>query len=802
MLKQSLTLLSLVILTLPLLGQNVTQTIAGTVIDEQSEIPLIGATVELMSGDLNKGTVTDPDGYFRLEEVTPGRHTLRISYLGYEPRVVGNVVLSAGKSVILNVQLEESVEQLDEIVITAQVDKSKTVNEMTSVSARTFSVEEVNRFSGGRSDVARLAANFAGVSTANDARNDIVIRGNSPTGVLWRLEGIPIPNPNHYATLGTTGGPVSALNPNLLKNSDFLTSAFPAEYGNAQAGVFDLGFRSGNRDESEFMFQVGAVSGIEAMAEGPMNKKNNGSYIISGRYSFVGLASDMGLNIGTNASPQYQDISFKLDFGSGKAGQFSLFGIGGTSDIEFLHDELEEDDLFALEDEDAFAESGFGVVGLKHNYIIGNDAYVRTILSGSVATNTFRQDRLFNIDTEEEFAVEYQNGDNTESRLALSSYLNKKFNARFSGRIGILIEQSNFDIAFQDREERPDLDGDGFPDLTDAYRFDENMILYQAYAQGLYKFNKSWTLNGGLHVQYLTLNETSAVEPRVALQYHFNPKQTLSLGYGLHHQTQPLPILLLKEPMADGTLAETNRDLEFTRNQHLVLGFDWQMADDWRLKAEAYYQFLTDVPVEPEPSSFSILNVGADFGFPTDVYGLQNEGTGFNRGIEITLEKFFSKGYYGLFTGSFYQSKYEGSDGVERNTAFDNSYVLNALTGKEFKLGSSGRDVLTIDTKITFAGGRRYTPIDLVASEQAGFEVRDEANAYSERFDPYFRWDLKFGVRRNSKSKRISHHIFFDFQNVTNAENIFIRRYNRLDNTIGEVNQIGFFPDFMYRIQF
>ncbi|MCO6477543.1 MAG: TonB-dependent receptor, partial [Phaeodactylibacter sp.] len=227
------------------------QTIKGAVVDQQSEIPVIGAAVELLSVGPPRGAVTDIDGRFSIAEVPVGRHTVRVSYLGYSPVTIPNVLVTAGKETVLNLSLEESVVQMNEVVVNGRVEKGKANNEMATISTRSFNLEEVTRFSGGRNDVARLAGNFAGVATADDSRNDIVIRGNSPTGVLWRLEGIPIPNPNHFATLGTTGGPVSALNPNLLATSDFLTSAFPAEYGNALAGVFDIGFRSGNRDNYE-----------------------------------------------------------------------------------------------------------------------------------------------------------------------------------------------------------------------------------------------------------------------------------------------------------------------------------------------------------------------------------------------------------------------------------------------------------------------------------------------------------------------------------------------------------------------
>lgn len=777
-----------------------TQIVKGTIIDQQSEMPLIGAAVELVDEDQTLGTVTDIDGYFRLTEVPLGRQVIRITYLGYEPLTIPNVVVTAGKEVVLQLAMQESIAELDAVVVRAAADKDRAQNELATISARTFSVEEVNRYSGGSSDVARLASNFAGVSTADDSRNDIVIRGNSPTGVLWRVEGIPIPNPNHFSTLGTTGGPVSALNPNLLRNSDFLTSAFPAEYGNALAGVFDIGLRTGNRDEHEFMLQLGAFSGFEGLAEGPMT--NGGSYVVAGRYSFVGLASEMGLDVGTNAIPNYQDVAFKLDFGNSKAGKFILFGIGGRSDIDFLHDELDEGDLFAASDEDAFAVSRFGVLGLRHNLILSDKAYLRTVVAGALSGNDFNSDRYFLQDTESEFKVPYTDVDNTEVRYSLSSYVNKKFNAQWTARAGVLVELYDYDLNSFDAERGPDPDGDGVRELDLIYQFDDQATILQPFVQTQYRVSEKWTVNAGFHAQYLDINESLALEPRLALNWDFSPGQRLSLGYGIHSQSQPIPILLATDMDQAGTITRPNEDLDFTRSQHYVLGYDYKFAPNWRLKAEAYYQTLDQVPVEAFASSFSILNTGADFVFPRDRLGLVNEGSGENYGLELTLEKFFSQGYYGLLTASFYDSRYTGSDDVERSTGFNNSYVVNVLAGKEWTFGPSKRHAITIDTKVTTAGGRRYTPTDLEASRMMGFQVDVEDEAYSQRFDPYFRWDLKFGVTLNSATRKFSQRFYLDFQNVLDNENIFVRRYNRQTNEVNEVFQRGFFPDFLYRVTF
>lgn len=780
-----------------LAAQSPVQTVKGAVLDRQSETPLVGVAVELISVVPIRGEVTDENGRFSIAEVPVGRHTFRVSYLGYETLTIPNVVVNAGKEVVLDLSLEESVIEIAEVVVKATAEKDKANNELATISARTFNLEEVTRYSGGRNDVARLAGNFAGVATADDSRNDIVIRGNSPTGVLWRLDGIPIPNPNHFSTLGTTGGPVSALNPNLLANSDFMTSAFPAEYGNALAGVFDIGFRSGNRDKHEYTFQLAAFSGLEAMAEGPLSAKKNGSFLLSYRHSFVQIANTLGIPVGTNATPDYRDLSFKLDFGNSKAGKFSLFGIGGLSKIDFLGNEIDETDLFANPNQDAYARSRLGITGLRHNILTGDDSYLRTVLSFSTAQTDYDQDNF--MEGEQKFrATEVRDITNT---YALSSFWNKKINARTTFRTGMVLQYIHLNTRVDDRDGRPDNDGDGLPDWQRVRDFNDGMALIEAYAQTQYRLSETWTLNAGLHAQTLTFNNSTALEPRAAINWQFSPGHTFNLGYGLHHQMQPLPVFFLQQEVSPGVYERTNADLDFTRSHHFVLGYDARLGADWRLKAETYYQAIGNAAVESVSSSFSLLNAGANFIFP-EVGRLVNEGEGRNYGAEITLEKFFSRGYYGLLTASVFDSRYKGSDGVERSTAFDNGYVFNLLAGKEFRIGKDKRNAITFDMKFTNAGGRPYTPVDLDASRLAGQEVLQEERAFSERYGDYLRLDLKFGVRINSKKAKLSQQFFLDLQNVTNNENIFVKRFNILTNEVNDVLQSGFFPDIMYRVQF
>jgi hypothetical protein len=772
--------------------------IKGRVLDKQSETPIVGATVELLNAQIATGVLTDDNGYFLLKYVSVGRQSIRVSYIGFESITIPNIVVTTGKNAVVNVSLIESFSQLDEIVITPKTNKDRTVNKLATVSARPFSLEEVQRFSGGRGDVGRLAANFAGVSAPDDSRNDIVVRGNSPTGLLWRLEGVPIPSPNHFSTIGTTGSPVSALNPNMLKNSDFLTSAFPAEYGNALGGVFDVGFRKGNIDEYEYTGQIGIFTGLEAMAEGPLGK-NQGSFLVAARYSLLGLIGGGGG--GTSAVPNYNDLSFNIDFGNGKLGNVSLFGIFGDSNIEFLGDDIDEDDLFAAEDEDSFVNSNFAVVGMNHRITVGQKSYLKSTLAMSSSTNTFEADRYINQDTDQERIIRYTEADDTETRFTFSTLFNTKINRKVTLRTGFLYENFTIESLLRDRDRQQDLDGDGDPDLFTFRNTDESFGMFQPYIQGQFRLTEELTFNAGLRGQYSSLNEQFAFEPRAALNYAITPKHALSFGYGVHHQNIPLPLLFLNEEV-NGQLVQTNRELDFVRSTHYVLGYDINISKDWRAKIETYRQDITNAAVESTPSSYSSLTEGADFVFDNDRVSLVNEGTGYNQGIELTVEKFFSDGYYGLLTTSFFESKYEGSDGIERNTPFNNGYVMNLLTGREFPIGKSKRNALFFDTRLTIAGGRYFTPVDLPASQQAGFEILQEDRAFSLQYDDYFRWDVKFGFKLNSKNKKQSHQFYVDLQNVTGRENVFERRFNRLTNNIDQVDQIGFFPDLGYRFQF
>ncbi len=789
-----LTTLILLILTFSFVqkinGQQYKSAIRGTIKDEESQMPLPGVTVVLLNTDPLKAVATDPYGNFRLENVPVGKHAIRVSFIGYETVTIPNLTVVSGKELLVNVAMIEEIDQIEAVEVIAEKPADQLNNEMSTVSARTLSMEQATRYSGSLQDPSRMAQNFAGVSGASDNRNDIIIRGNSPLGVLWRMEGVDIPSPNHFSTLGTTGGPISMLNVNNLANSDFMTSAWSADYGNALSGVFDLQMRPGNSHSREYVGQLG-FNGFELGAEGPFKKGGKGSYLINGRYSTLGVMSALGWNLGVGtAVPEYRDLNFKLDLPTEKAGRFSVWGILGNSNVEFeATPEVDSTNLFNDNDQESKFKSGTIITGAKwlkflsdKTYISWSGAYSRAQTKGTSTRVNFKTDKRT-------LLLEL---DQIQAKVSNHLKLNSKIDKKNTLSTGLILDNYFVDILDSGLARAADsiIPNDIYVVISDNQG---HGLLQQGYLNWKHRFSKKVTLTSGLHEQWFQLTNNVAVEPRVGLSFQPNAQHKLSLGLGVHSQLQPIPIYFIEDSLSNFP----NQQLGFSKAFHSVIAHDYKITEKLSLKTELYYQRLFGVPVENNPSFFSMLNEGADFGLP-EGYNYVNEGEGYNYGAEFTLEKSLSNGFYYLLTTSIFDSRYKGSDGVERNTVFNGRYVVNGLTGKEWQL--SEKVNFTLDTRLTHSGGRRFIPIDTAQSRIQMRQVRDLTSIYEEQYQPYFRWDVKIGVQWNGK--KVSQKFMLDIQNITNRQNIFLVQYNSDTNELDTTYQRGFFPIILYQIFF
>jgi len=785
-----------------------TQTVRGTVRETETELEIIGAQVSItLSNGTKIATVTDVSGEYRLENVPVGKHDVVFRFDGFETKTV-NITVNSGKEVILDVKLDETVTEIEEVVIVGSKE-GEVKNEMATVSAQQFSVAETERFAGSRGDPARMASNFAGVQGADDSRNDIVVRGNSPLGIVYKVEGVDIPNPSHFAISGSSGGPVSIINNKSLANSDFFMSAFPAEYGNSLSGIFDLKLRNGNNERHEFTGQFGFL-GTEVLTEGPLSKKSNASYLFMGRYSTLSLFQFMGIKIGTDAVPAYGDLAFRFNFPLKNKGQLSFWGLGGKSEIAIKVSEQTtySTELYGEGDRDQYFGTTMGVSGVTYKKSLGEKTFFTATIAGAFEEQHSHHDFLIrsldtiNTNGQEEVRIHvdsmyalmgYQF---TTKKTSFSTSFNHKISKQHVLRFGLNSDVLFFNMIDSVRTQ----DHSAFINRWD---YVGSAVLLQPFVQWKYKVTDKFQVTAGLHSQYFSLsNSLSPVEPRAGWKYTSDSQWSFFGGVGLHSQVQPYYTYSFHQTDSLGNRTMQNKNMDFSKAFHSAMGVEKALKKGFNIRSEIYYQSLYNIPVTVQSSSFSMINQGSGFArfFPDS---LKNTGTGTNYGIELTIQKYFDKSFYTLFTTSIYNSTYKGSDGIERNTSYNGAYTVNLLFGKEFKL--NGRHTLGIGGKVTMAGGKRYGYVDL-AKTQAAQELIYKDSLFNERqFQDYFRADLKINWKLNAD--KVTHEIGLDLVNLLNTKNVLSLAYapnlaNPSAEPIAQKYQLGFLPLFYYRIEF
>jgi hypothetical protein len=765
-------------------AQQITTIIRGQIVEKATKLPIPSARVTVFLKAGNIETVSDTFGVFRLSNIPIGRQTVRVSSVGFMEQTYSNLVLNVSKDFILNIELEEGLTQLQEVVVKAQADKSQPLNTLAGVSARQFTVEETQRYAGSFLDVARMASNFAGVSAPNAGNNDIVVRGNAPLGVLWRLEGVDIPSPSHLAFVGTEGG-YSIINFNNLANSDFITGAFPAEYGNRNAAVFDLKMRKGNPERYEFLGQVG-IAGLEFGAEGPLSKKKensletrpNSSFLVSFRRFSLENLKKLGLDLGISGTPDFKDIAFKMHFPTKNNGSVTLFGLGGLSSFT-------ENTATNI----SVQNSNMGVTGLTYNHYFSK--ILRGVFLLAYSGNATTVDR-----NQPDNAGQFRRIDDmtiAQNQIQTKYELIHKPTAKNLFKYGVSATYVNFNL-FRKRL------------INNVYQnlFDDTgaAFLYQTYAHWQHRFTEKWTLNTGIYAQLFDFNNTKSLEPRLSTQYRLHPKHRLSAAVGWHSQTQPMVTYTRQfyytnrpQPL------QTNRDLDMSRSKHYVVAHDWSLNSNLRLKTELYRQDLNKIPIRKGNALYSAINSGAVENSIMNIPdSLTNEGVGYNQGVELTFERFFSNNYYYMSTLSLYESKYKVPNGIWRNTAFGHGYVWNFLGGYEFLFGKNKRNALTFDVKLNFIGGKPYIPVDLPNSIKRNTYVADVANAYLVRLPAFNRLDMKVAWRLNRT--RLAHFIYLEFNNIFNSKGYLETFYNSsTKKEVFENYQLGFLPLGGYRIE-
>ena len=787
-----------VFLCLNAFGQN-TQVITGRVTEQYSLSPIPGIKIEVADSDHR--TVTDTIGYFELKNVPVGRVNIRISATGYKPVLLSGLELLTGKQLVLTVELEEDIVSLEGVTVISD-GKQHSFNDMIKVSRRQFSVEESKRYAGSLNDVQRMASSFAGITTANDQVNDIIVRGNTPSGMLFRLDGMNIPNPNHWSMPGSAGGTVSMLNNNVLRNSDFLTGAFAAEY-DAFSGVFDLKTRNGNYNKHEFLVQLG-FNGLEAGAEGPINKKTRASYLFNYRKSLLEVLS-LFINFGTGtAVPKYQDLFFKINLPTQKAGIFSFIAMGGTSNIHFVP---EEDKQNSFTYEDLKSGSSTGVTGIIHQishqskYTFNTSLLASGVLSKTSIDNTWLDNSTSNLITEPFVRNRFN-----DSKLELAHYTHIKANSRNYFKVGFYIDyfmgKYSQDVYHNQIPGTPKY-------WVKGIDYAGNYVQTNTYFNYLHKFTEKIELVAGLAHKYLTLTDKQVIEPKLSIGFKTGSRGAFSLGTGLYSKAPSLIHVNVVDVQYDNfgnVLSSTrhNGNLDYMKSFHSVIGYDFFITPKLHVKTELYYQRLYDVVTArtqsdsvPSQNVYTSLNEFS-FSFESMPTVLGNNGRGENYGIELTIEQFLKKGFYFLVTASVFNSRYKSVDNVWRNTRFNTNFVTNGLVGREFVLKPKFK--LLLDLKVNFMRGNRYIPVLEQESIMANEAIYDYTRAYTQQLPNFFRIDFRLGFKL--EGKKITQEMAFEAQNITNRKNVYMQQYNPNSGKLETLYQNGILPMGLYRIYF
>ncbi len=762
-------------------AQTITQTVIGKVTDHTTQEELFGATISLVGSNPFRGTTTGIDGTFRLEGVPVGRQTFEIRMIGYETQYIREFLVTSGKEVVLPLAMKEDITSLDEVTVVYEAGKSEAINEMATVSSRQFTVEETQRYAGGMNDPARLVSSFAGVATPSVSSNGISVRGNSPSGLLWRIEGVEVPSPNHFADLSIAGaGILTAMSSQLLDNSDFMTGAFPAEYGNGTSGVFDMNLRSGNPSNREHTAQIG-ILGVDFATEGPFKKGKDATYLINYRYSTLALIapllpSDAGVL-------KYQDLSFNIDMPTSKAGKFSFWGIGALDGIDF---EVPDSTEWTPDTDRENSETSMYMFasGVNHQLNLSSRALLNTSLAFTGNGLSFEEEYV----DDDLQAHPTSIAKKDHFKLTLQSSLTTYFGDKHYNKTGFYLNGLGYglDVAHTaDYLEAPE---------TISDRTGHSMLL-QFYSQSHFELSPELSLSAGLHSQYFQLNKNLTIEPRVSLSYQLSPRSSLALAYGLHSKTESLGLYFVRDEQGN----EPNRELDLMKSHHWVLSYNTQLNENVRLTVEPYYQRLTKVPVAPD-SYISTINNQDNLFFDEQ---LVSGGTGRNMGVDLTLEHYLRNGFYSLLTASVFDAKYTALDGITRNTRLNKNYVVNAVVGKEWQVGKNKNNTLSTNVRLNFLGGSRVEAIDHTASveEQAVVYGESDGNiSFTDKHPDTPIWSFTVSYRKNKPK----HSTVWSLQvlNTSQTEEFDYDNFNLETQEVEQIYTGIVIPNLSYKIEF
>ena len=751
-------ILAALLLALPAHGQGLGE-IRGEILDRATQQPLPGAGVRVLGTE--RGAMADGRGRFALPGIPAGVHRLRISMIGYADIVRTDVVVRPRRVTDLELELDAEVMDLGEETVVVADYFSDAAGE--AVGGVSFSYEEVRRSPGSAGDVSRLLQAMPSVNMNTDERNDLIVRGGSPTENLVLVDHIEIPNINHFPTQGASGGPIGLLNTDLIEDAAFYAGGFSAAYGDRLSSVMLVDLREGNREEIDGEVQLG-MAGAGLLLEGPL-PAGRGSWIASGRRSYLDLIVDA---IGTGAVPRYSDLQGKLSWDPSSRHRLSLLGIAGFSAIDFVPGDTDADEDFVVSETDQL------VAGAGWRWLWSRRGFARTSLTFSFADfgidvlDGRTRDELF-LNSSQERAILLR------SDVTWSSAAGGEWRGGITGRR----EFSDFSLFSASRTNRVN-------EVTGELRVGEGvasskLAAYLAYDRPL---PGGVTAGAGLRWEYFDYTGEMDLSPRLSLRWQIDALTSLSAAWGLYHQNLPTS-LLVQHP--------DNRRLDSPRAVHYVLGLRRRLTENTLFTLEGYLKRYRNLPFDPDDPTVSVVDAFADFGTPAPGR-LVGGGRAESRGVEAMIQKKLVRKLYGTVSYAYGRSRYTDLTGRERNRSFDNRHLASLILG--YRHGETREYSL----RWRFAGGRPCTPIDESESARQGTGIVQRHRINALRLPPYHRLDLRFDHRQHfGRFNLVS---FFTVLNVYDRANLYHHFWDSDDNRTGRIYQWSRIPVGGFELEF
>ncbi|ACF12583.1 TonB-dependent receptor plug [Chloroherpeton thalassium ATCC 35110] len=734
--------------------------IEGSVIDRDTQQPIIGARIEVLGTTL--GAIADMNGQFFIEGLQSGTYRLKATAVDYQPIVKSDIAVGSAQSVKLVVEMQIDAYQAGEIVVTATQLFNKA--EDVKVSSNELSQEEIRRSPGSAEDVSRMVQALPGVATAADSRNDLIVRGGSPIENFIMIDGIEVPNINHFGTQGASGGPIGMINVDFLQEVTFSAGGFPVKYGDRLSSIMDIQYRDGDKNKLTGKFDLG-LAGAGFIVEGPI-QKGKSSYIVSARKSYLDLLLS---STGLTAVPNYTNFNLKATYELSPTHKLAVIGLGGIDRIEFKGAEDEDDPSNDHIEYDAWQS----VIGLSHKWLAGKQTYVQTSLS----QNNYH----YGIDVDSAGTSEFSNN-SLDSEVLLRSDLSHRFSPADLFELGLQLcyLRTNNDIFqnswidyFSVQHETLHIDK-----LTEAFK----LGFYTQYTKTFYR---RFSLTGGLRYDYFNyLNDPHAISPRASLSIDLQQNLKLNFAYGLYRQAVPL-IWLIGD--------EANKNLKYIKATHAIAGVEYYPMEDVKVTVEVFNKNYDDYPASVANPQVSYATVGTEYGL-LGMEALESASTGYARGIEFFVQKKLTQTLYGLVNYAYSQIRFKALDGVERPSSFDYRHMFTIMLGYKFS------NTLELSGKWRYTSGKPYTPVDLEASTALNQLQLDFSKVNAYRFAAYHRLDIRIDKRYEFDGWNLV--AFIDFENLYNRKNIDQLQWDEKKKRVDTVYQWSFLPAGGIKVEF